>query len=684
MSQPAQGWHPNPQLMQQQAAPQIPPAGWSGSWPPVGGIPPGYPGPPPMPHGAPPRWNAGYWQYNPQMRNAQQPWAPSVGWGVPANFNPYKRVPRPPSPSYWQTQLTDNGLGLEGMVKKERKDDPDDDEPHTPWIWNPPSLLPDTVDRATPERTFDLRRGRSQDSNTHSTTPTRESANHIERRPPARDGPSGQSYDHPTANNTPVRPSTTSQVHNQTPDRGTPIRGDYIYRSRSTSQEPQSRTSSTPLRHATDPSYASSSHRRSASTGPLSHSSLGRGDSFSHGRSQQPTASQSTRANGHVAQGPIYTQEPESYTTRGDLQPTFSSTIVRTPTHYQPRRSTDERRHASVSPSRHGSTSQGRGGAPPLARHSSMPTTSSTHDSFQNFTEDLSNSLPSLSSGSARSSRNSVPLSRTRTEPTVGANLTTIPETSSGLSSGDQYFAPLPDPPSTDDESLDEPSRGSRRSPYSNGPSPRDGRSPHSARRSAEPSPRDARPSPYTRRSPDVSPHALDPRLSSSSYSTGSDPSPRHHDSRRSPYSNRPSPRTPDDPSSQHRDSRPSPYSSSSTNRRENPLPPPPVERPSLAASQPPVQEPPPTNWSRRVRLGLWNRRGDHLTTNMYVVYAPEDRAYPPELRDYPNEREGYSDQHGTFIPWSRDRPELPASLPNRGRPPAQPYDSFVVYKYFT
>ncbi|KAL4073481.1 hypothetical protein J3A83DRAFT_4090234 [Scleroderma citrinum] len=547
--------------MQQQAAPQIPPAGWSGSWPPVGGIPPGYPGPPPMPHGAPPRWNAGYWQYNPQMRNAQQPWAPSVGWGVPANFNPYKRVPRPPSPSYWQTQLTDNGLGLEGMVKKERKDDPDDDEPHTPWIWNPPSLLPDTVDRATPERTFDLRRGRSQDSNTHSTTPTRESANHIERRPPARDGPSGQSYDHPTANNTPVRPSTTSQVHNQTPDRGTPIRGDYIYRSRSTSQEPQSRTSSTPLRHATDPSYASSSHRRSASTGPLSHSSL----------------------------GPIYTQEPESYTTRGDLQPTFSSTIVRTPTHYQPRRSTDERRHASVSPSRHGSTSQGRGGAPPLARHSSMPTTSSTHDSFQNFTEDLSNSLPSLSSGSARSSRNSVPLSRTRTEPTVGANLTTIPETSSGLSSGDQYFAPLPDPPSTDDESLDEPSH---------------------------------------------------------------------------------------DPSSQHRDSRPSPYSSSSTNRRENPLPPPPVERPSLAASQPPVQEPPPTNWSRRVRLGLWNRRGDHLTTNMYVVYAPEDRAYPPELRDYPNEREGYSDQHGTFIPWSRDRPELPASLPNRGRPPAQPYDS--------
>lgn len=118
MSQPTQGWHPNPQLMQQSGPQQMPPPGWSGSWPPTGGVPPGYPGPPPMPHGAPPLWNAGYWQYNPHMRNAQQPWAPGMAWGAPPNYNPYKRVPRPPSPSYWQTQLTDNGLGLEGMVKK--------------------------------------------------------------------------------------------------------------------------------------------------------------------------------------------------------------------------------------------------------------------------------------------------------------------------------------------------------------------------------------------------------------------------------------------------------------------------------------------------------------------------------------------------------------------------------------
>jgi len=124
-SQTIQGWHPNPQLMQPpQQAP--PPQGWTGSWPPGGNVPfpPGYPGPPPIPGGAAvphPSWNAGFWQFNPQVANVQnlqqQPWAPGVGWFPPGNFNPYKRVPRPPSPSYWNTKLTNNGLGLEGMVR---------------------------------------------------------------------------------------------------------------------------------------------------------------------------------------------------------------------------------------------------------------------------------------------------------------------------------------------------------------------------------------------------------------------------------------------------------------------------------------------------------------------------------------------------------------------------------------
>lgn len=295
-----------------------------------------------------------------------------------------------------------------------------------------------------------------------------------------------------------------------------------------------------------------------------------------------------------------------------------------------------------------------------------MPTATSSRDPYSNFAEDMSSGLPPVSSA-PRSSRSTGPLTRSRTEPSVGLNLTTIPETVSSTSSGDQFFAPLAEPFSSSDESSPDPSPrlGNRRSPYSNDPSPnrspraRHNRSPYGTGRSpGEPRQDEHRPSPYSSR-------------------PSPDPSPRHHDSRRSSsHSNGPSPRTPNNPSPQHR---PSPYSNS---RRENPLPAPPMERPTLSGSQPPVQESPPANWSRRVRYGFWNRRGDHLTPNLYVVYAPEDRAYPSELRNYPDERGGFQDHHGTFIP-AADRPELPASLPQRGRPPAQPYDSFVVYKYF-
>lgn len=681
-SQSAQGWHPNPQLMQQQAQPpHVPPTGWTGSWPPAAGFPPGYPGPPPMPHGAPPRWNAGSWQYNPQMQNGQLPWAPGMGWGMPPNYNPYKRVPRPASPSYWKTELSNNGLGLEGMVKREKKEDQDGDEPQTPWIWSPPSLLADSEGRAPPERTFDLRREGSSSSGSHTrpaSTPTREPIRNTDRRAASHDTPSTRSFDHVATNSTPVRPTPNPQVYHQTPDRGTPSRGEYIYRANSNPHETPHTT--TPVRHSSEPARRSSSHQRSSSTGPSSsshHSTLIRGESYSNGRisahassgNQYPTPASASTANGPVLPSPVYSQEPDSYSSRAELQPTFPTNIVRTPTHYQPpRRSTDDGRRTSHSPSRHGppsSSNQGRSvsSAQPLMRHSSMPTTA-PRDPYSNFAEDVSSALPSASSAH-RSTRSTGPIVRSRTEPSVGPNLTTIPEAVSSTSSGDQFFAPLHSPLSSSDES----SPRAVRSPYTNDPSPnrspraRHNRSPYGAGRSP-PEPRQhehLRQSPYSSR-------------------PSPDPSPRHHhDSRRSSsHSNGPSPRTPDDPSPQHRDRRPSPYSSS---RRENPLPAPPMERPTLSGSRPPAQEPPPANWARRVRYGFWNRRGDHLTQNLYVVYAPHDRAYPEELRDYPDERRGYQDHHGTFIPVA-DRPELPASLPQRGRPPAQPYDSFVVYKY--
>lgn len=78
--------------------------------------------------------------------------------------------------------------------------------------------------------------------------------------------------------------------------------------------------------------------------------------------------------------------------------------------------------------------------------------------------------------------------------------------------------------------------------------------------------------------------------------------------------------------------------------------------------------------------MGFWNRRGDHLTSNSFVVYAPHDRAYPEDLRDYPGEREGYRDQFGTLVAWREERPELPTSLPYHGRAPTQPYESVGLF----
>jgi hypothetical protein len=55
-------------------------------------------------------------------------------------------------------------------------------------------------------------------------------------------------------------------------------------------------------------------------------------------------------------------------------------------------------------------------------------------------------------------------------------------------------------------------------------------------------------------------------------------------------------------------------------------------------------------------------------------VYAPPDRAFPAELAAYPLEEVGYRNHDGAWLQWA-ERPELPESLPRRGRAPERPYD---------
>src|SRR6266550_2598539 len=86
-----------------------------------------------------------------------------------------------------------------------------------------------------------------------------------------------------------------------------------------------------------------------------------------------------------------------------------------------------------------------------------------------------------------------------------------------------------------------------------------------------------------------------------------------------------------------------------------------------------------PSNASKRwMRKGFWNRRGDHLTKDGFIVYAPPYQAYPGDLQDYPSESDRYGDEHGNFVDYAV-RVEYPDSLPRYGNAPARPYLSVRI-----
>ena len=95
-----------------------------------------------------------------------------------------------------------------------------------------------------------------------------------------------------------------------------------------------------------------------------------------------------------------------------------------------------------------------------------------------------------------------------------------------------------------------------------------------------------------------------------------------------------------------------------------------------------PSPTPPPASYDIRIRRGYWNRRGDHLTKEGYLVYAPTDKAYPAELITYPPENEGYQDEKGSYTKYVA-RPELPESLPRHGKPSEYPYEVVGVSSIF-
>jgi hypothetical protein len=107
--------------------------GWVGQWPPPPGAPlPPFLGPPPNVAGVNQwTWSDGQWVINPQVAatltagpGVVPPAQGGVSWQGDAagqqqqqqkNYNPYKLVPKQAEKLYWETKLSENGLGLQGM-----------------------------------------------------------------------------------------------------------------------------------------------------------------------------------------------------------------------------------------------------------------------------------------------------------------------------------------------------------------------------------------------------------------------------------------------------------------------------------------------------------------------------------------------------------------------------------------
>ncbi|KAF9456876.1 hypothetical protein BDZ94DRAFT_1292664 [Collybia nuda] len=575
-----------------------------GMRPPQGWVPPYQGGAPPIPPGVnvnPQQWQLGVWAFNPAY-NMQRPPAQHVPWIAgqawrppnqrppgqqpqqPANFNPYKKVIKPPSAEYLSEPLRENPLGLTGMIPLE---DPYGEAglvASTPWIWNPASLDPDDSERPNGDnRTTAAGHHPDPSRVRQSSEPVMSSA-----RPDGRESRTNRHPTDPTSNGRGgMGSSSTSQ---------------------SSSTSRTSLETVHPFDRPKNPEY----YRR-----------LGYADGY------QPPAS-NVRTESVPPPAPPAPPEPESFTSKLELKPTFSPNIVRTPNQYWSQSS----RSSSAAGSRENSqgsmdslssrmermgTSSSAPHATPLSRHSSSSSfTSSISDSsssisgVSSFVDEPASILSPLMGATPKPSTR--PIERHHTYPDVGRDpiLSTIAE-----SPPRNRATPTPHhrqqrytPPDSYE-------------PYSSSPSRRSSRSPKQT------PPRDG------------SRSVIPPPANGSNSTLYLPPNPLV----------------------------------------ANPLPPPPREVRYLPISPPPRVGPPPAN-RKRVRKGFWNRRGDHLTTTGYIVYAPPDQADPEDLKDYPEAGDAYKDNFGTIVEHNPNRPELPESLPRYGKPPEQPYSSFLQYDF--
>ncbi|KAF8156707.1 hypothetical protein B0H34DRAFT_859416 [Crassisporium funariophilum] len=401
-----------------------------------------------------------------------------------------------------------------------------------------------------------------------------------------------------------------------------------------------------------------------------------------------------------------------AFTSRQELKPTFSSFIVRTPEHYRPGSATAIHTSSPSSGSR--TSSRGSRGSvdslsasfsslatstspTPLSRHSSMPnasTSPSAHDFApappppmltDRFSDEPSSMLSPLNLAQTPKlapASNLRPVRNHHSNPVIAAQpLSTIPEApsapgSSNLSSlythsnslpipvKGQYPHQLPAYPPP----MNLPARDNTRA--------RDRDREHNQHiragsRHTQATFIDApsAPSPINTNTDSYSPNTPSPRSRGPSRNSSRPSSAQVSPVRHSGANLHTPPNTQHTPPS---NASPSTQTPNTTSRLANPLPPPPQM--THRAPVMPIQRTPPPIWKSRVRHGFWNRRGDHLTPQGYIVYAPLDKAYPEDLKTYPLEGEGYTDHDGLWAAYVA-RPELPESLPRHGKAPGCPYE---------
>ncbi|KAK7018989.1 hypothetical protein R3P38DRAFT_1282973 [Favolaschia claudopus] len=588
-----------------------------------------YNGPPPKPSHIRVNqqdWQNGSWvmnpAYNPSSKwagTSSQGWVPSQAWhqqrqqewaamqqhmAANAAHNPYKRQPRPPSAEYLATRLVDNPLGLTNMVPRDQLYGPSNEEglaAATPWIWNPRDLNPDAGPSSTDNQAAEPASSRrpAQASTLQTAAP-----------------PSANQHSTPTRR-TSQAPSPSAAVPPHSAPAAAPITTMPLSPPRMPSPPPGAQILTSPHGYGSQPPRPPQQRERTEPAPPTQHrNTLPTRHSSEPPADVRPSSSTDTLPPlDRPLDRPRQYQrssayQPETFTASRDLQPTFSSNIVRTPQHYKSRSS-------SVGPS------------PPPQPLYGPPTSRNSFDAAQ-----LTSRMEQLSTQpmpNALSRHSSLP--QPLTAQSTGGSITSV---GSFVEEPASILSPLL-LPVNEQRHHKHSSRALRA--HSSVPTV-----PASSSLSAIPEGSSGDPN---RRSPHQSPPQAQESQRRSRHTSPATPGPQL----------------------------------TVTPPRSNPLPDPPQEwtrHPSMGL---PVQRTPPSSYRAAVRKGFWNRRGDHLTVDGFVVYAPVVSSYPDELKEYPAETVGYRDHMGMEVPYI-DRPELPASLPRFGQPPREPYEKFIVYEY--